>query len=470
MVFSHLVFLFCFLPVILLAYYFSPKILKNITLLIASLFFYAWGEPVYILLMLFSIHMNYFFGRMIGGDSSRKRIYLTLAIIGNLLILGYFKYADFFIENVNRLFGTSWALLELPLPIGISFFTFQAMSYVIDVYRKNVEPQKNLISLALYISFFPQLIAGPIVRYHSINEQLSKRKVTFDKFAYGVRRFITGLAKKVLLANAFGEVADGVFSRSTDELSLVTAWIGILAYTLQIYFDFSGYSDMAIGLGKMFGFDFLENFRYPYISRNVTEFWKRWHISLGSWFRDYVYIPLGGNRWGLAKTIRNLLIVWTLTGFWHGASWTFMAWGFYYGVLITVERLGFSLWLEKLWRPLQHIYLLFIVMIGWVFFRADDFGYSLAYIQRMFGWGIDGILDSQSYIYLNDYWYIFLFGILFSLPVLPFVQEKTAHVLDMKSVRIIFPLFATAFYMFLMVGSMIQLVNSTYNPFIYFRF
>ncbi|SFK17943.1 alginate O-acetyltransferase complex protein AlgI [Halobacillus dabanensis] len=470
MVFSNLVFLFCFLPIVLLAYFLSPKLLKNIVLLLASLFFYAWGEPIYILLMLFSIHMNYFFGRLIGKNPQRNRLYLSLAIIGNLLILGYFKYADFFIENFNQLFGTSWELLELPLPIGISFFTFQAMSYVIDVYRKNVEPQRNLISLALYISLFPQLVAGPIVRYHSVNEQLSKRKVTFDKFSYGVRRFITGLAKKVLLANAFGEVADGVFSRSTDELSLATAWIGILAYTLQIYFDFSGYSDMAIGLGKMFGFDFLENFRYPYISKNVTEFWKRWHISLGSWFRDYVYIPLGGNRGGLAKTIRNLLIVWTITGFWHGASWTFMAWGFYYGVLITVERLGLSLWLEKLWRPFQHLYLILIVMIGWVFFRADDFTYSIAYIQTMFGWGIDSIMDSQSYIYWNDYWYIFLFGILFSLPVLPYIKEKTSHLLEANSVRVIFPLFAAAFYMVLMIGSVIQLVNSTYNPFIYFRF
>ncbi|MGP4060945.1 MBOAT family O-acyltransferase [Halobacillus sp. H74] len=470
MVFSNLVFLFCFLPIILMAYFISPKPIKNIILLIASLFFYAWGEPVYIFLMLFSIHMNYFLGRMIGKDTARKKAYLALAIIGNVAILGYFKYADFFITNVNRLFNTSLELTELPLPIGISFFTFQAMSYVIDVYRKQVEPQKNLISLALYISFFPQLVAGPIVRYNTINEQLMKRKVTLDKFSDGVRRFIIGLAKKVLLANAFGEVADGVFTSSTDDLSLATAWIGILAYTLQIYFDFSGYSDMAIGLGKMFGFDFLENFNFPYISLNVTEFWKRWHISLGAWFRDYVYIPLGGNRKGGAKTIRNLLIVWTITGFWHGASWTFMAWGFYYGVLITLERLGGANLLSKLWRPFQHLYLLLIVMIGWVFFRADDFTYSLSYLERMFGMGINGLMDSQSYIYLNDYWYIFALGILFSMPVLPYLKKKTSSIQKKKPFQVTFPWMSTAFYMLLMIASMIQLVNSTYNPFIYFRF
>ncbi|WP_406944958.1 MBOAT family O-acyltransferase [Halobacillus sp. SY10] len=469
MVFSNLVFLFCFLPAVILIYFLSPRALKNIILLMASLFFYAWGEPIYILLMLFSIHMNYFLGRWL-GQSSNKKLFLSMAIIGNLLILFFFKYIDFLIRNVNYIFDTSYQPLELPLPIGISFFTFQAMSYVIDVYRKEVAPQKNLISLALYISFFPQLVAGPIVRYHSINDQLQSRFVTLEKFSNGVRRFIIGLAKKVLLANAFGEVADGVFATPADELSLVTAWLGIAAYTLQIYFDFSGYSDMAIGLGKMFGFDFLENFNYPYIARSATEFWKRWHISLGSWFRDYLYIPLGGNRGGRAKTIRNLLIVWSITGFWHGASWTFMAWGFYYGVLITLERIGLSKVLGRLWRPVQHVYLLLIVMIGWVFFRADDFSYSLSYIQRMFGWQIHGYLDSQSYIYLNDYWYIFLCGALFSLPVFPYLKKKTASVMETKPLQYAIPLMSTAFYMLLMIGATLQLVNSTYNPFIYFRF
>ncbi|CDQ18927.1 MBOAT family O-acyltransferase [Halobacillus karajensis] len=470
MVFSHLVFLFCFLPIVLISYFLAPKFFKNIILLIASLFFYAWGEPIYIFLMLFSIQMNYFLGRLIGKDPSKKRGYLILAIVGNVLILGFFKYADFFITNVNRFFGTSLELLELPLPIGISFFTFQAMSYVIDVYRKEVEPQRNLIALALYISFFPQLVAGPIVRYHSINEQLKRRHVTLEKFSDGVRRFITGLAKKVLLANGLGEVADAVFNSSVDEMSLATAWVGIAAYTLQIYFDFSGYSDMAIGLGKMFGFDFLENFRYPYISTSVSEFWKRWHISLGSWFRDYVYIPLGGNRGGWFKTIRNLLIVWTITGFWHGSSWTFMAWGFYYGVLITLERLGMARVLTRLWKPVQHLYLLWIVMIGWVFFRADDFSYSLSYIQRMFGIGVKTLVDSESYLYMNDYWYLFLFGIAFSLPVWPYMKEKLTAVFQWKPTKVLTPIISTVFYMLLMVGVMIQLVNSTYNPFIYFRF
>lgn len=474
MVFSNLVFLFAFLPVVLFFYFLAKNEFKNIVLLIASLFFYAWGEPKYVFLMLFSIVLNYVLGLFIEryrDNIPLKKMVLTTAIVGNLLILGFFKYAGFVVENVNQWFGLSIQIEPIPLPIGISFFTFQAMSYVIDVYRRDAAVQRNFISLSLYISLFPQLVAGPIVRYNTIAEQIKKRGITLEKFSEGAQRFIIGLSKKVILANSFGEIADAIFTSNTGDLSVATTWIGIVAYSLQIYFDFSGYSDMAIGLGKMFGFDFLENFNYPYIARSVSEFWRRWHISLGTWFRDYVYISLGGSRRGLATTIRNLLIVWTLTGFWHGASWTFMTWGFYFGVLITIERLGFGKLLEKLPRLFQHSYLLFIVMIGWVFFRADNFDYSFAYLQTMFGLTDSALVDGASWIYLNDYWMIFALGMFFSMPVLPFVRKKLQQLTRYESrVVPVMSIFAPVVYMLLMVFCMIILVNSTYNPFIYFRF
>ncbi|WP_330585422.1 MULTISPECIES: MBOAT family O-acyltransferase [Clostridia] len=392
--------------------------------------------------------------------------------MGNLLILGYFKYANFLVNNINNLLNLSIEIETIPLPIGISFFTFQAMSYIIDVYRRDVEVQKNFISLSLYISLFPQLVAGPIVRYNTISQQIKKRFTNIDKFAEGIKRFIEGLAKKVILANSFGEIADSVFSTSPDNLSVAATWIGIAAYSLQIYFDFSGYSDMAIGLGKMFGFDFLENFNYPYISRSVSEFWRRWHISLGSWFRDYLYIPLGGNRKGLYKTVRNLLIVWTVTGFWHGASWTFIIWGFYFGIFITLERFGLEKFLFKLKKPFQHLYLLLVVMIGWVFFRADDFSYSLKYLQTMFGLNHTNFIDGSVYIYLNDYWIIFSLGLIFSIPIVPWMKKKYIELAgEYKTVLVYLISFILPFiYMVIMVCVMILLVNSTYNPFIYFRF
>ena len=378
MVFSNLVFLFIFLPAVLFLYYLSPKAGKNYILLLASLLFYAWGEPVYVLIMLGSICMNYLFARWLdqGKNGFQRKFWLVVSIIANLFVLGIFKYAGFFMENVNKLFHTVFPVPEIALPIGISFFTFQAMSYVIDVYRKDAVLQKNLFDLALYISLFPQLVAGPIVRYQTVADQITDRIHDWALFESGVKRFLIGLFKKVLIANPIGLVADEIFALSGGDLSTGTAWIGVMAYALQIYFDFSGYSDMAIGLGRMFGFKFLENFNYPYIAQSVTDFWRRWHISLSSWFRDYVYIPLGGNRVRPWKIYCNLFIVWTLTGFWHGASWTFLVWGFYYGVLIALERLFLGKLLAKLYRPLRHLYLLFIVMIGWVFFRADDFSYS----------------------------------------------------------------------------------------------
>ncbi|MDC3416654.1 MBOAT family O-acyltransferase [Aquibacillus salsiterrae] len=468
MVFSNLVFIFAFLPVVLFVYFLANKASKNIILLIASLIFYAWGEPTYVFLMIFSMVMNYSFGLLIDrlSDKPRQKKYaLAFAIIGNLAILGFFKYAGFIVTNLNRLLGLTLEIEPIALPIGISFFTFQAMSYVIDVYRKDAAVQKSFVSLSLYIALFPQLVAGPIVRYNTVADQIKKRFVNLDKFTDGVKRFIIGLAKKVLLANSFGEIADAIFSTPATELSVASAWLGILAYTLQIYFDFSGYSDMAIGLGKMFGFDFLENFNYPYIAKSVTEFWRRWHISLGAWFRDYVYIPLGGNRQGSAKTIRNLLIVWTITGFWHGASWTFIAWGFYYGLFIVMERLGFSKLLSKLWTPLQHVYLLLVVMIGWVFFRADQFSYSFQFLQAMAGIGGNAGLDTTAIIYWNDFWYVFLLGMIFSTPVAIWVKSRLG-----EQWQPVLSVVTPVVYLMLMVSSMLLLVNSTYNPFIYFRF
>lgn len=476
MVFSNLVFLFLFLPIVLLAYFLSPRVLKNFILLVFSLFFYAWGEPKYVFLMLFSIFINYIFGLLVAQKNNSltvTRVYLTLSIIVNLLILGYYKYYGFLIDNINAIFDLSITVTPLPLPIGISFFTFQAMSYVIDVYRNDAKVQKNLFDLALYISLFPQLVAGPIVRYNTIADQIKNRIHSIELFSNGLVQFILGLSKKVILANPLGEIADSIFSTPTSELSVASAWIGILAYSLQIYFDFSGYSDMAIGLGKMFGFEFLINFNYPYISRSVGEFWRRWHISLSSWFKDYIYIPLGGNRKGPWKTYRNILIVWTVTGFWHGASWTFMAWGFYYGILIALERAGLSKLLSKLWRPLQHFYVIVLVMVGWVFFRADNFTYSFEFLKTMFGFNSSAWIDSTTYLHLNDSTYIFVLAIIFSLPVYPYVmkqlnalQEKRNSSIFIITRNIIEPFI----YLFLLVLVTIFLVNATYNPFIYFRF
>jgi alginate O-acetyltransferase complex protein AlgI len=469
LVFSNLVFLFAFLPIVLFFYYIIKPELKNIFLLLASLIFYAWGEPQYVFLMLFSILINYLFGFGIDKFKStlQKNIVLSISIIINIGILGYFKYSGFLIENINSLLNTNIEIKELPLPIGISFFTFQAMSYVIDVYRNNARVQKNIFSLALYISLFPQLVAGPIVRYNDVDEQISHRIVTLEKFNEGIKRFIIGLSKKVLLANGFASIADSIFSTPANELSVLSAWIGILAYTLQIYFDFSGYSDMAIGLGKMFGFDFLENFNYPYISKSVSEFWRRWHMSLGNWFKDYLYIPLGGNRKGKFTAIRNLLIVWTATGFWHGASWTFMAWGFYYGILIVLEKYGFLRFIEKLWAPIQHVYTLLIVMIGWVFFRADNFTYSLDFLQRMFS--LRNTVDQTALLFINENWILFLMGFIFSIPLLPKIKQLNSKN-SPTALKPIFSFVSTGVYMFLLVAVMMFLVNSTYNPFIYFRF
>lgn len=340
MVFSSLVFLFVFLPVILILYYISSNKYKNYLLLIASLFFYAWGEPTYVLIMILSIIVNYICGLLVEENKKTiiKKFGLILAIVFNILMLGVFKYSGFLVSNINNILNINLPLPKIALPLGISFFTFQAMSYVIDVYKKDAKVQRSILNLSLYISLFPQLVAGPIVRYQTIADQIDYREHNISKFGEGVNRFIIGLSKKVILSNSLGMLADAVFNTSVEDLTIISSWLGIIAYSLQIFFDFSGYSDMAIGLGKMFGFEFLENFNYPYISQSASEFWRRWHISLGSWFRDYVYFPLGGSRKGTLRTYINLFIVWFLTGFWHGASWTFIAWGLYFGVLIGMEK------------------------------------------------------------------------------------------------------------------------------------
>jgi alginate O-acetyltransferase complex protein AlgI len=468
MVFSSTVFLFLFLPLVLGLYFIIKPAYKNTLLLIGSLVFYAWGEPKYVAIMLLSIILNYIFALLIDSNREKKskiRLILAVSIAANLLILGYFKYAGLLVDSINKLLGTSLADPEIPLPIGISFFTFQAMSYVIDVYRKDSPVQRNPLNLALYISFFPQLIAGPIVRYQTIAEQLVKRKETLNNFGEGTKRFIIGLSKKVFIANNCGFVADQIFAQQPADMSTGLAWIGIIAYSLQIYFDFSGYSDMAIGLARMFGFTFLENFNYPYISKSITEFWRRWHISLSSWFRDYLYIPLGGNRHGVWKTYRNLLIVWCATGFWHGASWTFLAWGFYYAVIIMLERAFLGRWIAKIPSVLQHIYSLVLVMVGWVFFRSETFTYAFSYLKTMFGLSGAGLWDAGAAYYLSEYGVVLVLAMIGSTPLVLKALQKLSEGDSMPRQAAI-----ALFYSFILLLSIVTLVTSTFNPFIYFRF
>ncbi|MCU6707956.1 MBOAT family protein [Paenibacillus sp. J5C_2022] len=468
MVFSSVIFLFFFLPLVLSLYFAVPFKFKNIILLIFSLIFYAWGEPRYVFLMIVSILINYGFGIWIDRAEhyEKKRIYiLASAIAVNIGLLGFFKYANFAVDVMNAALHTNIQLQAIPLPIGISFYTFHALSYLIDIYRRQEQAQRNLFRLSLYITFFPQLVAGPIIRYNDVAKQLGRRVFSSVQFAEGIQRFILGLSKKMLLANPLGAVADTIFMTSANDLSTGSAWIGILAYTLQIYFDFSGYSDMAIGLGKMFGFEFKENFNYPYIAKSISEFWRRWHISLGSWFRDYVYIPLGGSRVSKWKLCRNLLVVWALTGFWHGASWTFMAWGIYYGVLIALEKFGLEKWLSRIY-PFNHVLVLLLVMIGWVFFRADNFSYAADYLTAMFSSRGLEILDAQALSLLSLNWFYFAIAIVAAMPVFPKLQKLKLH----PSTNILREAVALFFYIFLFVQVILYLVNSTYNPFLYFRF
>ena len=403
MVFSSSVFFMAFLPITLLLYFLIPERflkVRNLWLLIASLIFYGWGEPKYIAVMAFSILFNYVMGRIV----AKSRPLLILCIAGNLAILGFFKYTDFVIETVNAVSGGGLGLLNIALPIGISFYTFQTMSYIIDVYWGKVLPQRDFIAFAAYVTLFPQLIAGPIVRYADVAEMLVGRKTNLEQIAEGVRRFIVGFGKKVLLANQVYVIWNEITLMPVSEISTATAWLGAVAFTFQIYFDFSGYSDMAIGLGKIFGFDYLENFNYPYISRSITEFWRRWHMSLSSWFKEYVYIPLGGNRKGLARQILNIAVVWALTGLWHGASWNFVAWGMYFGVILILEKLWILKWLEKCPALVGHLYSLILIVLGWVIFALTDFGQMREYLQVMFGGSADFVDGNFKYLAWSRIW------------------------------------------------------------------
>ena len=484
MVFSSVVFLFYFLPVVLLLYFTIGKLniwIKNIILLVASFVFYAWGEPVNVILFAASCLLNYVCGLLVGTLKHKKRLQkvgLLFSIIVNIGILFVFKYLNFTIGNINMIFGTELRQFSsLVLPIGISFYTFQAMSYVIDVYREDTPVQKNFLLVALYISLFPQLVAGPIVRYHTVQEQMLGRRETLTLFSSGVRRFVVGLAKKMLLANSFAVIADNVFGLSeighTQYLVPASlAWIGSIAYSLQIFFDFSAYSDMAIGLGRMFGFEFEENFNYPYIAKSMNDFWRRWHISLTTWFREYIYFPLGGSRmknWdGL---LRNLLIVWLLTGIWHGASWTFILWGLWNLIFIFIER-----FLELKDRSVNpvfgHIYTLFIVNMGWVLFRAENLNMALEYIRNMFCLNSNGIFSSMALMFCKENWLFILIGVAACIPPGIYAQKgglvfgKKAGIVAKRAGNFFYP-FAMAF---LFIVCIVYVVRSGYNPFIYFNF
>lgn len=468
MLFSSIVFLFTFLPAVMLLYYLLPVRFRNVILLLASLVFYAWGEPVYLFLMLLSILFNYFSGLDIARNLQDKRAAkrsLIFNLIINLAVLGFFKYEGFVLDTLNGILPVHISYHALPLPIGISFYTFQILSYIIDVYRGNVKVQTNLPNFALYVTMFPQLIAGPIVQYADVDEQLASREISRTKFGEGSMYFIRGLAKKVLLANTSGMIFTEVSGLAKDNIAVMTAWLGAFAYMFQIYFDFSGYSDMAIGLGKMFGFEFNMNFNYPYVSKSITEFWRRWHISLSSWFRDYVYIPLGGNRVSKIKHIRNLLIVWFLTGLWHGAAWNFVAWGLYYGVILIIEKYLLSPVLDRLPDVVRHIYSIVLVVIGWVLFFSSSFGQAADYIRVMFGAGAHGFADRESMYLLTSnliLWLILIFG---STPLVHFRYE---HMLRSKKWNT--TIINSVVYAALFIVCIAYLVTETYNPFLYFRF
>ena len=474
MVFSSLTFLFAYLPVTLAAYFLVPLRWRNLVLLVVSLFFYGWGEPVYIVIMFLSIAIDYTHGMLVEkyrADDKKARWFVAQSVIFNLLLLGFFKYGTFFAENLYaltglqipqsvELLGVTIPLWGVPLPIGISFYTFQTMSYTIDVYRKDAPVQKNIITFGTFVTLFPQLIAGPIIQYKSVAEQLKHREEGLGKFVSGVERFSVGLAKKVLLANAIGKLWDVFLATQVEELTVVGAWLGLAAYAFQIYFDFSGYSDMAVGLGRMFGFEFMENFNYPYISKSIVEFWKRWHISLTNWFREYLYFPLGGSRCSRAKWIRNILIVWTLTGIWHGAGWNFLLWGLYYAVWMLAERLFWGKYLEKLPAVAQHVYTMVIVLIGWGLFAIEDMGQLGGYLATCFGAG--RFIDAATLYQLRSYLPMLVILVFASTPL----ASKLYRRLGENTQAVVRPVLVLAS----LVLCTASLVDASYNPFLYFRF
>jgi alginate O-acetyltransferase complex protein AlgI len=481
--FTSPLFIYIFLPVTLALNLLAPRFMKNFILLAASIFFYAWGEVFYSVVFVFSMGMNYCLGLLVDHFRQHKSgIWIIgLAVAANLLLLAGFKYANFITDNLNAALWlmqiTAINIDPVHLPIGISFFTFHAISYLMDIWRGVSRVQKNPLDLALYLALFPQLIAGPIIRYHDIADQLESRQSTLDNLYFGARRFIFGLAKKLVIANTFGIVADGIFSLPSGELTAPLAWLGIFSYTMQLYFDFSAYSCMAIGLGRMFGFRFLENFNYPYVAKSIQEFWRRWHISLSRWFRDYLYIPLGGNRLGEKRTYINLLVVFFLCGLWHGASWNFVVWGLFHGVFLVLERAGLDGFLLRLPRFLAHVYTLLIVMIGWVFFRSDSLGYAVDYLQAMAGFGATSTISDNAGFYLNrEFLVVSVFAVIFSTPVWLNLEKwleeadcKTNNALSSVGRHLLQT--STAIYVLGLGFLCLLYINAgTYNPFIYFRF
>ncbi|MHC1681707.1 MAG: MBOAT family protein [Clostridiaceae bacterium] len=469
MYFSGLTFIFVFLPILLVVYYIADKRFKNIIFLLSSIVFYMWNGPSFLILLLSSILINYLMGLAMDYFEDKKKpqkAVLIITVILNLAPLFYYKYYNFTMESLNTFFKFNFKAETIVLPLAISFFTFQSLSYIIDLYRGKVKVQKNILHLMLFVMMFPTLLSGPIVRYIDIEKQLLNREVTSEKFSLGIRRFVIGLTKKVIIATAFGTIVDEIFKGSPANLSLATAWIGGIAYSLQIYFDFSGYSDMAIGVGKMFGFDYKENFNHPYISKSITEFWRRWHISLGTWFREYVYISLGGNRTGNLKLVRNILIVWALTGVWHGANWNFIIWGTYFGVLLLLEKFIISKILKKLPVAVSHIYALIFIIIGWVIFRAEDLVFIKTYLIKMFDFTSGNIIDNQAMFYITTYKLEFIIGIIFSMPVLTFINGKLKN----NSLKNITYYGEPIVMISLFVLCLMYVMNSNFTPFIYFKF
>ena len=468
MLFSSITFLYVFLPAVLLLYFIAPRKIRNLILLLTSLIFYGWGEPKYIIVMVVSIIVGYIFGRLTGSFKKKSKdktakLCVVLSTIVNLGILIFFKYTDFFISNINKVGGFGIKLLDLALPLGISFYTFQILSYSIDVYRGEVEPQKNIIDLAAYITLFPQLIAGPIVRYQTIEKQLKERKESIDLFASGVMRFVIGLGKKVIIANSVASMYETIKALPDEKSSVALYWVASLLFSFQIYFDFSGYSDMAIGLGRLLGFEFLENFEHPYISRSITEFWRRWHISLSSWFKDYVYIPLGGNRCKKSRMFFNIFIVWLLTGFWHGAEWNFIIWGLYYFIILMLEKSFLLRVLKKLPAVLQHIYSLFLINMGWVIFSNDNLDKLGKTHRCMFGIGNIDLYNKTTAFYLLSFIVMIILAAIGSTEIPKKIGKKID---DSKAGAI----GAVIFILIVMTLSTAGLASDAFNPFMYFRF
>lgn len=494
MVFSGLLFLFRFLPIFFICYFVVPKRMRNLVLFLGSLIFYAWGEPVYVVLMLFSTVSDYIHGLFIEKYRGQRaaKLLLVSSIIINLGMLGFFKYADFLISNINALTGAGIKPLNLALPIGISFYTFQTMSYSIDVYRGQVKAQKNILDFGVFVSMFPQLIAGPIVKYKDVAEQLKERKASLEDMAAGARRFTIGMGKKVLLANNIGQLFTMASETPVGELTTGMAWMGILAYALQIYFDFSGYSDMAIGLGRIMGFHFPENFNYPYISTSITEFWRRWHMTLSSWFREYVYIPLGGNRKGLPRQLFNILVVWSLTGIWHGAGWNFLFWGMWFALFLILEKIFLGKFLQRIPKVLGWLYAMIVVLFGWCFFSLEQTEKIVRFLKAMFGFGEAGIINDATLYTFSNYSVLFVILIVAALPLGKkavewlkaktsalsegALNEETADAVSVKSnkagtvLRITLDVAEKLFLVAILLLSIANIVDASYNPFLYFRF